>query len=103
GQDAVAGHTAIGGALLLVAAGVPPVLRTRWDFPLELMGCRGRGCAQPEFVHSFFARARARERCVGGLVVGWAEHPQPGVAAGTVVEALDVLEDLAGQLAAGRP
>src|SRR3954454_6725201 len=50
-----------------------------------------------------FARARARERRVGGLEVGWAEHPEPRVSAGAVVEALDVLEDLAGQLAPRRP
>lgn len=46
------------------------------------------------------ARGRAES---SGLVVGGAEHAERGVAADAVVKRFDVLDDLAGQLAAGRP
>jgi hypothetical protein len=63
--------------------------------------CATGGCAQ------IFARVRGRDRDerqgVCELVVGGAEHPEPGVPADAVVEALDVLKDLRGQLAPGRP
>ena len=37
--------------------GVPPVLRTHWDFRLEIKGLSSSCCAQPKVVH------RATEGC----------------------------------------